>query len=97
MMEWLTGFDEQSLQQHIEDKTTFEQFFLSSNYLFVGWIGLPGVAYVILRRSRTEFLCVLCGVGGISFTAIAILTARNRDRAREGWSGGDGTGGRVSR
>jgi hypothetical protein len=54
--------------------STFEHFFLLPSYLYVGWIGLPGVAYVILRRSQTEFLCVLCGVGGIAFTAIAILS-----------------------
>ena len=27
VMEWLTGLDERALQKHIEDKTTFEQFF----------------------------------------------------------------------
>ncbi len=27
VIEWLTGFDDQALQQHIEGKTTFEQFF----------------------------------------------------------------------
>lgn len=27
VIEWLTGFDERALQQHIEDKATFEQFF----------------------------------------------------------------------
>jgi hypothetical protein len=27
VIEWLTGFDEIALQKHIEDKSTFEQFF----------------------------------------------------------------------
>ena len=27
VIEWLTGYDERALQKHIEDKTTFEQFF----------------------------------------------------------------------
>ena len=27
VIEWLTGFDKRVLQKHIEDKTTFEQFF----------------------------------------------------------------------
>ncbi len=27
VIEWLTGFDEPAIQKHIEDKTTFEQFF----------------------------------------------------------------------
>lgn len=27
VIEWLTGFDEHALQKHIEEKTTFEQFF----------------------------------------------------------------------
>jgi hypothetical protein len=27
VIEWLTGYDEPMLQKHIEDKTTFEQFF----------------------------------------------------------------------
>lgn len=27
VIEWLTGFDEAELQQHIEDKVTFETFF----------------------------------------------------------------------
>lgn len=27
VIEWLTGFDDQALQQQIEDETTFEQFF----------------------------------------------------------------------
>ena len=27
VIEWLTGYDERMLQTHIDDKTTFEQFF----------------------------------------------------------------------
>jgi hypothetical protein len=27
VIEWLTGFDDHALQKHIEDKSTFEQFF----------------------------------------------------------------------
>ena len=27
VIEWLTGFDEAALQQHISDRTTFEEFF----------------------------------------------------------------------
>ncbi len=27
VIEWLTGFDERAVQQHIADKATFEQFF----------------------------------------------------------------------
>ena len=27
VIEWLTGYDDRRLQKHIEDKTTFEQFF----------------------------------------------------------------------
>lgn len=27
VIEWLTGFDEKALQQHIRNKVTFEQFF----------------------------------------------------------------------
>ncbi|GAB3988289.1 DUF2200 domain-containing protein [Spirosoma daeguense] len=30
---WLTGFDEQSLQQHIDNKTTFEAFFAEAPQL----------------------------------------------------------------
>jgi len=28
---WLTGFDETALQQHLEDQTTFEEFFASAH------------------------------------------------------------------
>lgn len=28
VISWLTGFDEQTLQKHIKDKVTFEEFFL---------------------------------------------------------------------
>ncbi|MEM9064791.1 MAG: DUF2200 domain-containing protein [Planctomycetota bacterium] len=30
VIEWLTGFDEQSLSKHIEDRSTFAQFFQSA-------------------------------------------------------------------
>jgi hypothetical protein len=43
------------------------------SYLYVGWLGLPGLLYVLWRRSEVDFLNVLCAVGGVAFAAIAIL------------------------
>jgi hypothetical protein len=31
IIEWLTGYDESSLQKHLEDKVTFEEFFQSAS------------------------------------------------------------------
>ena len=43
VIQWLTGYDEPTLQKHIEDKSTFEQFFEQaeinpSAYLITGVI-----------------------------------------------------------
>jgi hypothetical protein len=61
-----------NLLENIQD--TFERFFLMPTFLYVGWVGLPGLAYVLIRRKKATFLSVLCGVGGVAFAAIAILT-----------------------
>ena len=43
VIQWLTGYDEPTLQKHIEDKSTFEQFFQQAEinpnaYLITGVI-----------------------------------------------------------
>lgn len=63
-------------------RATLDWLFIKPAYLFVGWIGLPGLAYALARRSQADLHLALWATGSIVFGAIAILTGWGFDGMR---------------
>ncbi|MCP3984111.1 MAG: hypothetical protein GY723_06965 [bacterium] len=63
-------------------RATATQLLFRPDYLFVGWLVLPGVVYGLSRRSEEGLLPALCTFAALAFMTIGILTGWGYDVTR---------------